>query len=917
MNPPVYVDLLRDSVERHRDKPCLSIKRGAVWQTWTFGDFHRDLNRLASALAARGIARGVNAAIIGPNAPEWVIAHQAIICAGGCTVPMDPNLPREEISEIIRLTESRAVFCAPVFAPLFRDLQTRHAQIALIASLDPSDAAGCVPWADLLDEGNDARDALSGSFAPDDPLSIIFTSGTTGKARGSVLVQRNLTAVSLHGAPRMRIRPEDVMIAVLPLHHVFGCAGCVVATLCMGLQTVFVPEMKGPLILEALREQRITILTAVPQLLELLYANIERAVRSRGPAVRAVFGLLTALSTILGPLLGQEFRRRLFSPVHAGFGGRLRLVISGGSSLKKKEFVGFRRMGFDIVEGYGLTETFGPITLCPRDDPRRGSVGPVLEDNEIRIDAPNESGIGEVCFRGATVFSGYHRNAKATSVVFDSRGWFHTGDLGRLSHDGFLYLTGRCKDVIVLDTGKNVYPDELEEWYGASALIEEIGVIGVVESGREIVGAVIVPSRELRKKYPLETLQGLLRDELRRLDSHLPSYKKIGAFVVSTQPLPRTTTRKIIKPELRRIYDALRQDAAAARRAVRLSFVESADAQSEEFARIMGIIARLSPSTSVGAATPRSHLEFDCGIDSLKRIELICEIEESFGIVIPQELQQKIETIGDAVACVRDTKKSGKQADAAPTRRRLAEQSSRQTIRPRGGMLYRYVPSAGMRIGRWLWRARVTGEENLRTDRPLIIAANHESLLDIAFVIGALPWPLRRRTFTIGKKELARTPVLGSFLLHCNMIPVERMGDVAEAMAISLAVMRAGCCFVIFPEGTRTRTGAMGPFKSGVGALMLQTDAAVVPVRIRNTFDIWPAGKLPRRAFKGREPTVTFGKPVTVREMQERRLLGDNPTAQQTADAVRGIIEGMQERIAMPEKPARLNPYSCFISLLS
>jgi long-chain acyl-CoA synthetase len=892
MNPPVYIDLLRDSVERHHDKPCLSIKRGDTWQTWTFGDFRRDLNRLASALAARGIARGVNAAIIGPNAPEWVIAHQAIICAGGCTVPIDPNLPREEIGEIIRLTEVRAVFCAPVFAPLFRDLQTQHAHIALIVSLDPSDAAGCVAWNALLDEGSDARDALSGSFAPDDPLSIIFTSGTTGKARGSVLVQRNLTAVSLHGAPRMRILPDDVMIAVLPLHHVFGCAGCVVATLCIGLRTVFVPEMKGPLILEALREQRITILTAVPQLLELLYANIERAVRSRGPAVRAVFGLLAILSAVLGPLLGQEFRRRLFSSVHAGFGGRLRLIISGGSSLKKTEFTGFRRMGFDIVEGYGLTETFGPITLCPRGDPRRGSVGPVLEDNEMRIDAPNESGIGEVCFRGATVFAGYHRKAEATRAVFDAQGWFHTGDLGRLSHDGFLYLTGRSKDVIVLDSGKNVYPDELEEFYGVSALIEEIGVIGVAGSGREIVGAVIVPSKELRKKYPLDAIRGLLRDELRRLDRHLPSYKKISTFMISTQPLPRTSTRKIIKPDLRRIYGALRKDAAATRRELRISYIENADAQSEEFTRIAALIAHLSQSVPLQAATPRSNLEFDCGIDSLKRIELICEIEESFGIVIPPEHQQKMETIGDAVACVRDLLKSGKPAVAAPTRR-LTEQSSKQTIRPRGGILYRYVPNAGMRIGRWLWRARVAGAENLGTDQPLIIAANHESLLDIAFVIGALPWPVRRRTFTIGKKELARTPVLGPFLLRCNMIPVERMGDVAEAMALSLAVIRAGCCFVIFPEGTRTRTGAMGPFKSGVGALMLQTNAAAVPVRIRNTFDIWPAGKLPRMAPKDREPTVTFGRPVTVRELQDQRLIGDNPTAQETADAVRGIIKGM------------------------
>jgi long-chain acyl-CoA synthetase len=363
----------------------------------------------------------------------------------------------------------------------------------------------------------------------------------------------------------MKVGPGDTMMAVLPLYHVFGACACLAAALCGGLDIVLIPSVKGSLILEGLREKQVSVLPAVPKMLSLFYNNIEQKVKARGRAARALFGALTFLSIILGPLLGRSFRKKLFSSVHETFGGRLSLVISGGAALQKKYFNGFRLMGFTILEGYGLSETFGAITLCPADDPRQGSVGVTFEENEVRIDSPDASGIGEVCFRGANVFPGYYNNDELTKNAFDADRWFHTGDLGRIDKDGFVYLVGRSKDLIVLDSGKNVYPDELEEFYSASGAIEELGVFSARFRDREIAAALVVPSEEIRKNNTRGEAFEIIRSEIIRLGRDLPTYKKITDFAVVYDPLPRTTTKKIKKHEVRELYYSIKEPKDARR----------------------------------------------------------------------------------------------------------------------------------------------------------------------------------------------------------------------------------------------------------------------------------------------------------------------------------------------------------------
>jgi long-chain acyl-CoA synthetase len=900
MNKHVYTDLLLESIKQNSDHPCFHIKRDGKYQTWNYADFHRGLNRLVDALKKHGFTPLDNGVVIGENTPEWAMAYHAFFLAGGRTVPIDPNLPATEIREIVRLTAARFIICSPPFAGLFLDLKSDFSCIKkLIVIGNPAgrEAAG---FNDFCATGDPDIDAFSRTFEPDDPLVVIFTSGTTGRAKGVVLVQRNFTAVPLHAVPRMKVSARDTMLAVLPLHHVFGAAACFAAALCTGMDVVFVPKVKGPLILEALNERKVTILPAVPKMIALFHGSIKHALQSKGIAVRALFGLLSLASACIGPFLGTKFRKKLFGSIHKKFGGRLNLIVSGGASLQKKCFSDFRLWGFTIVEGYGLTETFGPITLCPGDDPRQGSVGMVLPGNEMKIFSPDRSGVGEVLFKGATVFTGYYNDEERTNGAFDKDGWFHTGDLGKTDRDGFLYISGRLKDVIVLDSGKKAYPDELEDYYLTSALIEEIGVFGAQVKGKEIIAALIVPGVSIRRSHSLEKASEIIRNEVSRMGRNLPSYKKITDFFVVYDPLPKTTTIKLKKQELRQLYDALRDKSGAAAVFQRtVSAIDSALMATKEYKMLIKQIIRAARPLGLKNDTiqPAHSLELDLGLDSLKRLDMLCSVEEAFSIVFPDDALMSLQTVGDLYTLTMELHEgaSGQTGpSAACLRQRLAAAALPANADTAPRLFTETVPNLAFSISKLLWNVAIEGLEKLPVKGPFILCANHQSYLDGLLLLHALPRRVREATLTTGKSEVLSSPVLSPFINKSNFIPVQRDGDVVQALKLSIATLKNGKNLIIFPEGGRSRTGEMRAFKSGIGLLMLETNAAIVPVRIRGTFDVWPAGKFPRLFGARRHPlSITFGAPLTLQDIIDLKKITPYATAPMIASCIHDIIQGM------------------------
>jgi|WetSurMetagenome_2_1015567.scaffolds.fasta_scaffold00392_4 long-chain acyl-CoA synthetase len=899
MNRHVYADLLAKSIAENADRPCMHIKRDGGYQTWSYADFHRDINRLTSALVKRGYTERDTLAVIGDNTPEWVIAWHCGFLAGGRTVPIDPNLPAHEIREIISQTKPKFVFCSKGFVPLFEEMRSEFDCISAVVVDDEAYPDKEKTFSAFYEKGDPGDNAFTRHLSPDDIAVIIFTSGTTGKAKGVMLSQRNFTAISLSAIPRMKAGPGDTMMAVLPLHHVFGACACLSGALGGGLDVVLIPTVKGSLILEGLRAKRVSMLPAVPKLLQLFYNNIRQNVKSKGPVVRVMFAVLLFISLTLGRFFGRKFRRKLFSSVHKSFGGRLDIVISGGASIQKNVFNGFKLMGFRIVEGYGLSETFGAITLCPIDDPRLASVGIPLDENEVMIDKPDAAGIGEVCFRGTNVFSGYYNNTELTKKSFDANGWFHTGDLGRLDKDGFIYLVGRSKDIIVLDSGKNVYPDELEDFYSASQVIEEIGVFSAKLKDKEVAAALVVPSQEIRRKYPISEAADIVRGEVLRLGRDLPSYKKITDFAVVYDALPRTTSKKLKKHELRELYYSLKESGGTRREKQVISAVEAGLMATEEYRTIAGFAAKLAQKSSEARLPPFLNLELDLGLDSMKKLDLMCMIERKYCFSFPDEDLVKIETLGDIYTTVTDRVSVASAPGCAgesitDIRQRIAAGSKLPVQYPPKGAaaVTALVPAFSRAAGGILWNVTSSGGGDIPANKPLVFCANRQSMLDPLWIMYSLSQPVRRKTFIVDGREILPPPLRAA--LGSHVVRVRREGDVAEILRTSIAILKDGNNLLVFPETGHTKTGELRKFRSGIGMLMLDINAVVVPVRVRGTMETWPIDGLPR-LLHGRKasPTITVGPPLSFQDFIASKKISAYSSADQIAACLREIISEM------------------------
>jgi long-chain acyl-CoA synthetase len=882
MNKSVYADLLNEIIHNYRDKDCFHIKRNGRYSTWKYSDFNNDLNSLTDLLKKQGLKKGTNGIVIGENTPEWVIAYHAILLTGACTVPVDPNIPPSEIESILSVTEAKVVFCSRVYINLFRSLKDQYPFIEKIIVLDPDYNDKEPGYRKFISQGNPNKTAFSVSFTPDDPMVIIFTSGTTGKAKGVVLCQKNFTVVSRYSIPRMKLTSDDTVCAVLPLHHVFGFAACIAGPILAGMDVVLVPQLKGPLILEALQDKGVAMLPAVPKMIVLFYDSIMHNVKKKGPMVQSMFAGMKTISAAVGETLGSGFRRKLFTSVHSSFGGKLKVIISGGAALNKKYWNGFRQLGFNIVEGYGLTETFGPIALCPVNNQKLGSVGPVLDENEIKIADQDANGRGEVLLRGNCIFKGYYKNQALTDEVLDSNGWFHTGDLGYLDKENFLFINGRKKDVIVLDTGKNVYPDELEEYYSTSPMIEEIGIFGIKHDDGEIVAAAIVPTPEIRKNNSLQQASDMLFEELNRLGKGQPIHRKISDFVTVFTPLPRTTSKKLKKPELVKLYNSIKRKTNGKTAPEQLSVIEVVLMQTEEYAKIVDCILHVAPKLDRNIITPRSHLEIDLGLESFDKIDLLSCTEKQFKVSIPESIFNRMETVNDLVLFMRDQKIYGIQPAldrVLSLRDRILGDQIDFPVLPKSSVL--------KQIALPVIRGFVSGSNQFLSQNvdilknissPLIFISNHSNVLDAFWILHSIPDSLRKCTYFIAESHEKYPKIPYSFLDE-HMIKIEPPNDPIQVVKVSLSIIRNKLNLIVFPEGQVGKSPTVGPFKSAVSLLVRETGATIVPVHV----DCVQNGC-----------RVIFGTPFSVPELLSKNTLHRNASPDEISDYLRSVVVSLK-----------------------
>lgn len=554
-------DLVETSAELYGDKILYIYKRGEARYSFSYNDYRRDLYRLGEGMSRIGLM-GRTVAVIGESCPEYMTAYIAAVSGGGVIVPLDRDLGHAEIARFADLSGAEAVFYTEQFNDVLPSLAEQMPQVRYFIPIAPaegsdttdgSSSAGdavILPYSELLALGDKAMEEGDRSFLDYDCTAdmsqmsaLLFTSGTTGTSKGVMLSHANLVA-SVNAASRGTIfGPDNTIVDLLPMHHSYEITCGHLGAANLGGTVYINDSLKNTL--RSITTFKPDSLIVVPLYVETMHKRIWAEIARKG-MTRRVRALMKASSAM--HRAGIDIRRKLFKQILDGLGGNLRYIICGGAPLSPELVRDFDAFGIEICEGYGITECSPLIAVNRHGKVRLRSVGQPVDNCEVRIADPSADGTGEIEARGRNVMLGYFGNEEATAEVFTEDGWFRTGDVGCMDADGYIYITGRKKNIIILSNGKNIFPEEIEEHLYTSPLIGECVVIGRKNSaGDTRITAVIYPSDEaveLEGKSEEEKL-ALIRDAVNTINRSLPVYKQVRDVELRSEEFEKTTTRKI------------------------------------------------------------------------------------------------------------------------------------------------------------------------------------------------------------------------------------------------------------------------------------------------------------------------------------------------------------------------------------
>lgn len=521
----------------------------------TFKEFSADVSALGTALLKLGLS-DKKIAVISENRHEWCVTYLSVVNGVGTIVPIDRELPVTDWQNLLTQSEASAVIFSEKCLDAVKSMLGKIPSIQFWICMDQIDDENFLSYSDLLDNGRKALEAGSIDYQkteinPDSPLILLFTSGTTGFSKGVMLSHRNICSVITSVSATVCVKPTDSVLSILPLHHTYECTLGFLTIVYNGASIAFCEGLKH--ISKNLKEYEPTFLITVPLLLENVYKKVwSQAEKQKGMKQKLIIGQL--ISNFLYTVLGIDIRRKLFKQIHDNVGGHLQTFITGAAAIDPKVSRGFRRWGFSVLQGYGLTEC-SPLVTGNRDSYYRdGSAGLAIPGVEIKINEPDRKGIGEILVSGNNVMLGYFNDPEETNKVLVN-GWFHTGDVGRIDKKGFLYITGRCKNVIVTKNGKNIFPEELESYIIDSPYVAECVVYGVLDesSGETRIMAKIFPDLEaVAEKLKnavininTEDILNLLQEVIKNVNRKIPLYKHIRDIIIRDNEFEKTTTKKI------------------------------------------------------------------------------------------------------------------------------------------------------------------------------------------------------------------------------------------------------------------------------------------------------------------------------------------------------------------------------------
>ncbi len=549
-------EILDNAVELYPNNKAFIIKekkgKDVSYKNITYKEFKNEMNYLGTALIDLGL-KDKRVAIISKNRYEWALTYFTVMNGVGITVPLDKGLKEEEIiSCLVRSKADCIVFEKEFLEIMKRAKENTNVKVKEYICMDDIEEEGFRNISDLIKNGEKLLKEGNKSYVDavideEKMATIIFTSGTTSMSKAVMLSHKNIASNITDMLYTEKVYDTDVNMAFLPFHHTFGSTG-VLFFLANGATNVFCDGLKY--VQKNIVEYKVSVFVCVPLLLEAMYKKIMNEVEKQGKTKIIKIG--TKISKFLLKF-GIDIRRKLFKQILDKLGGNIRFIISGASAIDKKVAEGFNNFGILTVQGYGLTETSPVLTAENEKTMKLGSVGIPLYSVDVKIDNPDENGIGEIVAKGPNVMIGYYENEEATNDVIklDKEGnrWFHTGDLGYLDKDGFIFITGRKKNVIVLKNGKNVFPEEIEALVTNLPYVAENMVFGKPKDDDLLISVKIVYNEEyVKEKYgqiSQEELKEIIWNDIKEINKKLPTYKYIKNLVITSEPMIKTTTAKI------------------------------------------------------------------------------------------------------------------------------------------------------------------------------------------------------------------------------------------------------------------------------------------------------------------------------------------------------------------------------------